>query len=74
MSRSSRDGALILLISESKSGDNSPPFAVGRIARVIAVGLPDHVAQRGNEPFHAEQDRMVYLQLLREYGERYAAH
>jgi hypothetical protein len=40
--------ALILLISESKSGDKPPPFAVGRIARVIAVGLPHHVTQRGN--------------------------
>ena len=71
----SGDGALILLISESKSGDNPPPFPVGRIVRVIAVGLPHHVTQRDNgrrAAFHAEQDRMVYLRLLREYGERYA--
>jgi REP element-mobilizing transposase RayT len=42
---------------------------------VIAVGLPHHVTQRGNgrrAVFHIEQDRIVYLQLLHEYGERYA--
>lgn len=44
---------------------------------MIAVGLPHHVTQRGNgrrAVSHAEQDRVVYLQLLREYGERYAVH
>jgi len=38
---------------------------------VIAVGLPHHVTQRGNGRrvvFHSDED----LQLLREYGERYA--
>jgi putative transposase len=48
---------------------------MGRIARVIAVGLPHHITQRGNgrrAVFHVEEDRAVYLQLLREYGERYA--
>jgi len=42
---------------------------------VIAVGLPHHVTQRGNgrrAVFHSDEDRSVYLQLLREYGERYA--
>jgi putative transposase len=48
---------------------------MGRIARVIAVGVPHHITQRGNgrrAVFHVEEDRTVYLQLLREYGERYA--
>jgi putative transposase len=47
---------------------------VGRIAGVIAVGLPHHVTQRGNgrrAVFYSDEDRKVYLQLLWEYGERY---
>ena len=47
----------------------------GENTRVIAVGLPHYITQRGNgrrAVFHAEEDRTVYLQLLREYGERYA--
>ncbi len=44
-----------------------------RIARVIAVGLPHHVTQRGNNRqriFDSDEDRLVYLKLLREYAER----
>src|SRR5436853_432982 len=39
-----------------------------RIARVIAVGLPHHVTQRGNNRqriFDSDEDRLVYLKLLR---------
>jgi REP element-mobilizing transposase RayT len=48
---------------------------MGRIARVIAVGVPHHITQKGEwaaTVFQVEEDRRVYLQLLREYGERYA--
>src|SRR5439155_1006076 len=44
-----------------------------RIARVFAVGLPHHVTQRGNNRqriFDSDEDRLVYLKLLREYAER----
>jgi len=44
-----------------------------RIARVIAVGLPHHVTQRGNNRqriFDSDEDRLVYLKLLRENAER----
>ena len=37
--------------------------------------MPHHVTQRGNGQrtiFHSDEDRKIYLQLLREYGERYA--
>jgi putative transposase len=47
---------------------------MGRIARVIATGLPHHVTQRGNgrrTVFHSDEDRRIYLRLLRECGERY---
>jgi putative transposase len=41
----------------------------------MAVGLPHHITQEGmgGEPFSMHRkNRTVYLQLLREYGERYA--
>src|SRR5713101_5616378 len=44
-----------------------------RMARAVAVGLPYHVTQRGNNRrriFDTEQDRLVYLKLLREYADR----
>jgi len=45
-----------------------------RIARVVAVGLPHHVTQRGNNRqriFDSDQDRLLYLKLLRTYSERH---
>ena len=56
-------------------GRQATSILLGRIARVVAVGLAHHVPQRGNGRrviSHSEADRTVYLQLLREYGERYA--
>ena len=46
-----------------------------RIARAVAVGTPHHVTQRGNNRrriFDSDQDRLVYLNLLRAYSERYS--
>ncbi len=45
-----------------------------RIARVVAVGLPHHVTQRGNNRqrvFDSDRDRLLYLRLLREYSARH---
>ena len=45
-----------------------------RIARVVVEGLPHHITQRGNGRqvvFDDARDRQVYLNLLREYAERY---
>ena len=47
---------------------------MARLARVIAVGVPHHVTQRGNARRYlldSDADRMVYLSLLREYVELY---
>ncbi len=41
-----------------------------RIARVVAVGVPHHVTQRGNHrarTFFSDADRELYLELLTEY-------
>lgn len=46
-----------------------------RIARAVAVGLPHHVTQRGNNRqriFDSDQDRLLYLKLLRAYSEQYS--
>ena len=46
---------------------------MARIARVVAVGLPHHVTQRGiarSPVFTSDQSRAVYLSLLREHSER----
>jgi putative transposase len=43
---------------------------VGRLARVIAVGVVHHVTQRGNGRrflLESDPDRRVYLDLLREH-------
>ena len=45
-----------------------------RIARVVAIGLPHHITQRGNfqqDVFQDDNDRKKYLVLLREYSDRY---
>jgi putative transposase len=47
---------------------------MGRIARVVAEGLPHHITQRGNGRqvvFDDARDRRVYLKLLRGYAEEY---
>jgi len=44
-----------------------------RIARVVAVGLPHYVTQRGDNRqriFDSDEDHLVYLKLLREYAGR----
>ena len=44
-----------------------------RIARAVAVALPHHVTQRGNNRrriFDTDEDRVVYLKLLQEYAGR----
>src|SRR5216684_3673816 len=47
---------------------------MGRIARVVAQGLPHHITQRGNGRqvvFDDAKDRRVYLKLLQGYAEEY---
>ena len=46
-----------------------------RIARVVAVGLPHHVTQRGNsreQVFFDDDDRRFYLWTLAQYRRKYA--
>jgi putative transposase len=43
-----------------------------RIARIVGVGLPHHIVQRGNNRERVFQDRQdfeTYLSLLRKYSE-----
>ena len=45
-----------------------------RIARVVAVGVPHHITQRGNnrqQIFFSDRDRRFYLTLLRHHAERH---
>lgn len=45
-----------------------------RIARAIAIGVPHHLTQRGNhqqDVFFTPEDRVLYLQWLREYAQKY---
>ena len=45
---------------------------MARIARVVAVGYPHHIIQRGNrrqKVFFEDSDRILYLKLLKEQGE-----
>jgi len=47
---------------------------MGRIARVVAPGVPHHITQRGNARqvvFDDARDRRVYLELLRYYAGKY---
>ncbi len=42
-----------------------------RIARLVIPGLPHHITQRGNyrqKVFYRDEDRLLYLELLREFG------
>jgi len=46
-----------------------------RIARVVAVGLPHHITQRGNykQPvFRNDYDRKLYISWIEEYSEKYS--
>jgi len=46
-----------------------------RIARVVAVGLPHHITQRGNyqqDVFFEPDDRRQYLSWIREYSLKYS--
>ena len=45
-----------------------------RLARTVATGFPHHITQRGNnrqEVFFVDDDRRVYLELLKEEGEKH---
>jgi putative transposase len=45
-----------------------------RIARVVATGLPHHITQRGNrhaDVFLDDEDRLKYLELLKQYRQRH---
>jgi len=45
-----------------------------RIARIVAVGLPHHITQRGNyrqDIFLDDNDRRRYLSWIEEYSKRY---
>ena len=51
-----------------KSNSVHTNAAVARLARVIAIGVPHHVTQRGTDSqrvFCTDADREVYLSLLR---------
>jgi putative transposase len=46
-----------------------------RIARVVCSGVPHHVTQRGNrqgQVFFSDSDRRCYLELLRDYADKFA--
>ena len=50
---------------------------MARVARIVAVGLPHHVTQRGNNRqaiFQTDRDRNLYLKLLREHSESHQLH
>ena len=47
---------------------------MARTKRVVALGCPHHITQRGNyqqDVFFSEQDRLVYLSLLADYAARF---
>jgi len=49
-----------------KSRVSAPNGFMPRMARAVAVGVPHHVTQRGNNRqriFDSEQDRFLYLKL-----------
>lgn len=46
-------------------------LCMARTKRVVAVGCPHHITQRGNyrqDVFYSEQDRAVYLSLVAAYA------
>ena len=45
-----------------------------RVARIVVAGQPHHIVQRGNnrqDVFFVDDDRRVYLELLREHAQRF---
>ena len=47
---------------------------MARLPRLNLPGIPQHIIQRGNNRnvcFFTEQDYLVYLSKLKEYGEKY---
>ena len=51
--------------------------AVPRIARAVAVNVPHHVTQRGNNRqavFFCEEDRQMYLSLMENYSGKFGVH
>ena len=50
---------------------------MGRIARVVAEGMPHHVIQRGNrrqKVFFKDEDKQSYLTILKEQSERFGVN
>ena len=50
---------------------------MARLARVVVPEMPHHIIQRGNrrlDVFFSEEDRMMYLTLLRRACQRYGVH
>jgi putative transposase len=48
---------------------------MARLARAVAIGIPHHITQRGNQRqvvFHHDDDRRLYLALLSENARRHA--
>jgi putative transposase len=48
---------------------------MSRLARAVAVGFAHHITQRGNnrhDVFFVDDDRRVYLELLKEQADKYA--
>lgn len=48
-----------------------------RIARAVAVNVPHHVTQRGNNRqavFFCEEDRQMYLSLMESYNRKFGVH
>lgn len=46
------------------------PFAMARLARVVAAGLPHYITQRGNrrqQTFFCDEDYQTYLELMGEW-------
>jgi putative transposase len=53
-----------------------PVSGMARLSRVVIPGVAHHVAQRGNRRlplFFCDEDRKLYLELLRDGGPRFAA-
>jgi putative transposase len=47
---------------------------MARTSRIVIAGLPHHVTQRGNrrqQVFFSDEDREVYLQLLKEESDKW---
>lgn len=50
---------------------------MSRISRVVVPGIAHHVTQRGNSrqtTFHSDEDRLVYIDLLRQHASLHKLH